>query len=133
MGLNIRFRDPRWLHGPGDRRRVPKLAADIRYDVGCEDDVLEHCQEIGPMMFQSHYVLGQARARQGDKERAGYHLQRHREILDTRVKIHSLERRAGRNPRDAEVRRELVRLYTELDMSKHADFWRRAADAIGRE
>lgn len=95
--------------------------------------LLARLLEIEPMMFQTHYVLGQARARQDDKERAGYHLQRHREILDTRVKIHSLERRAGRNPRDAEVRRELVRLYTELGMSKHADFWRRAADAIGRE
>jgi len=90
--------------------------------------VMQELLEIEPMQFETHYVLGQALARQGETDRAKEHLDMHRRILDTRVRIHGLERRAGRNPKDAVVRVELVRLYNELDMTEHAEFWRRAAE-----
>jgi tetratricopeptide (TPR) repeat protein len=93
--------------------------------------IMERLLGIDPMNFQAHYVLGQTYARRGERERAQEHLAMHRRILDTRVRIHSLERRAGRNPRDTEARLELVRLYEELGMTDHANFWRRASASSG--
>lgn len=90
--------------------------------------IMEELLKIEPMQSEAHYVLGQALARRSETDLATEHLQMHKRILDTRVKIHGLERRAGRNPRDAEVRAELVRLYERLGMTEHAEFWRRAAE-----
>jgi tetratricopeptide (TPR) repeat protein len=90
-------------------------------------EILERLLEIEPMSYQAHYRLGQAYARQGQRERAQQHLAMHQRILDLRVRIHSLERRAGRNPRDTEARSELIRSYEALGMTAQANFWRRAA------
>jgi thioredoxin-like negative regulator of GroEL len=89
-------------------------------------EIIQRLLELDPMNFQAHYVLGQICARQGQRERAEQHLAMHRKILDTRVQIHALERRAGRNPNDDEARSELIRLYELLGMNQQAQFWRRA-------
>ncbi|MCL4203721.1 MAG: tetratricopeptide repeat protein [Pirellulaceae bacterium] len=96
-------------------------------------EIIQRLLELDPMNFQAHYVLGQICARQGQRERAEQHLAMHRKILDTRVQIHTLERRAGRNPNDSEARSELIRLYELLGMTDHAQFWRRAAATSGYE
>jgi hypothetical protein len=64
--------------------------------------------------------------RQSLENPAGSIERMHRKILDTRVQIHALERRAGRNPNDDEARSELIRLYELLGMNQQAQFWRRA-------
>ena len=107
----------RWLT---KSQSVPELDAAI--------DNLLRLLEQDPLHREAHYVLGQAYARRQDKELAQAHLALHRRILDTRVRIHGLERRAGRNPRDMESRQELVRLYRELGMNEHAEFWLRTID-----
>ncbi|MCH5373258.1 MAG: tetratricopeptide repeat protein [Planctomycetes bacterium] len=94
-------------------------------------ELLNRLLELDAMNFQAHYVMGQVCARQGEREQAEHHLALHRQILDTRVKIHTLERRAGRNPHDEEARSELIRLYQALGMSEQAEFWRRAAQSSG--
>lgn len=90
--------------------------------------IMHELLKIEPMQSEAHYVLGQALARQGEADRAKEHLETHRRILDTRVRIHALERRAGRNPKDMEVREELVQLYERLGMTDHADFWQRSIE-----
>ncbi len=90
------------------------------------ETLLRRLLDLDPMNFHAHYVLGQVSARQGERDRAEHHLALHQKILDTRVRIHTLERRAGRNPHDSEARTELIHLYEQLDMNAHAEFWRRA-------
>ncbi len=90
------------------------------------ETLLRRLLELDPMNFHAHYVLGQVCARQGERDQAEHHLALHQTILDTRVRIHTLERRAGRNPHDSEARAELIHLYELLGMTAHADFWRRA-------
>jgi hypothetical protein len=82
---------------------------------------------------EAHYVLGQAYARRGDRERAQNHLEMHRQILDTRVRLHRLERLAGKNPHDVETRLEIVKLYEQLGMADLANFWRRAATSAQQQ
>lgn len=94
-------------------------------------ETIERLLELDPMNFQAHYVLGQITARLGQRERAQQHLALHRKILDARVEIHTLERRAGRNPNDTEAQTQLIHLYDSLGMTQHAEFWRRASRISG--
>lgn len=120
--------DPRAIDALLLRGRI--LFAKNRIDEAC--DTLVQLVEIDPMNNDGHYVLGQALARRGDSEAAQFHLDQHRKLLDTRVLIHRLERRAGNDPTDVEARLELARLYEELSLSEQAAFWRQAAYAVRR-
>jgi tetratricopeptide (TPR) repeat protein len=88
--------------------------------------------QLQPMHPEAHYVVGQAYARRGDRDRAQLHLQRHRQILDTRVRLHRLERIAGKDPGDVQTRLEIVKLYEQLSLPDLANFWRRAAASAQR-
>lgn len=99
------------------------------YDAACLH--LENMLALQPSDSDANYLLGQACARRGDTARAEQYLERFQRLRAIRAEIHRLERRAGRNARDSEARQELVRLYDELEMPQHADFWRRAGQEAG--
>jgi Flp pilus assembly protein TadD len=90
--------------------------------------LLERLVELDPTNNEAHYLLGQTLARRGETEAAERHLRQHRKLLDLRVRIHRLERVAGKATDDVGVRLELVQLYEELELSEMARFWQRAAD-----
>jgi len=91
---------------------------------------LETLTEIDPSNFEAHYLLGQALSRSGETERARRELALHQKLLNAKVEIHQMERRAGRNPADVEVRRELANRYREIGLTDLADFWERAASSV---
>lgn len=94
--------------------------------------ILSRLAEIDPTNNEAHYLLGQTLARRGETEVAQKHLDQHRLLLDLRVKIHRLERVAGKDPTDVETRRELVTLYERLGLPEQARFWRRAAESASQ-
>jgi tetratricopeptide (TPR) repeat protein len=83
--------------------------------------------QFDPSNFEAHCLLGQAHSRSGDTERARRELELHQKLLNAKVQIHQLERRAGQNPADVEVRRELANRYREIGLVDLAEFWERAA------
>lgn len=66
----------------------------------------------------------------GQRELAQKHLTLQRELLDKKVRLYQLEREAGRNPSDPEVREELAVLYAEIGLLAMEQFWRSAAKAL---
>ena len=69
-----------------------------------------------PFSSQSHYLLGQALAREGETEQAQRHLDTHRRLLDAGVRLHRLQRQLGRDPDNATLQREIARLARELGL-----------------
>jgi len=92
-------------------------------------ELLERITQSSPMHPEAHFLAGQAHGRLGDRVRSESHLRLHERILDTRVRLHRLERVAGRNPGDRETRSEIVRLYRDLGLHEQADFWQRALES----
>jgi len=90
-------------------------------------DVLKTTVQVDPMNTEAHYLLGQAYARNGDADKAKEQIERHRKVLDTKIELYRLERRAARDANDAAVRQELARRYEEIGASEAAAFWRREA------
>jgi tetratricopeptide (TPR) repeat protein len=88
---------------------------------------LETLINADPSNFEAHYLLGQALSRSGETERARHELKLHQKLLNAKVQIHQMERRAGQNPADVEVRRELANRYRDIGLTDLADFWVRAA------
>lgn len=88
-------------------------------------ELLERITEVSPAHREAHFLMGQALGRLGDHIQSEFHVRIHQRLLDTRVRLHRLERAAGRNPADQRVRMELVRLYRELGLDEQADFWQR--------
>jgi tetratricopeptide (TPR) repeat protein len=84
---------------------------------------------IDPISTEAHYLLGQTYNQQGAVEKAKHHLALQHRLLDTRVRLHQLERRAAQYPSDAQLRREIAALYSELGADELAQFWQRAAAA----
>ncbi len=93
-------------------------------------EVFEKLVQIAPTYSNAYYALGQAYARHGDKQQAENYLAQHQRLLTLSVRIHSLERRAGRNPTDADVRLELAQLYEELGNAEVAQRWKHAAESL---
>jgi predicted Zn-dependent protease len=83
-----------------------------------------------PLSNAAHYSLGQALARLGQRELAQKHLNTHRRLLDASVRLHRLERQAGREPNNAAIRREIAGIYKSLGVDDAADHWEQAADAV---
>jgi hypothetical protein len=49
--------------------------------------------------------------------------------LDSKVRLYELEQQAAHEPRNEAVRRELAKLYSEIQLPDLAAFWERAAIA----
>lgn len=93
-------------------------------------EVLERAIAEEPSEEQAYYQMGQAYARLGKDDLATAFLNQHRQILDTKVRLHELEHKAAIEPGNVAVRKEIADLYAEIGLPELADFWRRAADAI---
>ena len=91
--------------------------------------VLQRAVQADPLSFSAHYALGQAQARLGDREAAEKTFDRSRQIRKARTEIFRLERQAGREPRNADVRRKLASLHAKLGVTRQEQFWSHAADA----
>ena len=91
--------------------------------------ILRTAVELSPSDEQIHYQLGQAYARNGEKELANKSLAQHRLLLDKKVSIHEMEELAAKDPLNVTVRVELAHSYAELGLIELADFWTRAAIA----
>jgi Flp pilus assembly protein TadD len=93
--------------------------------------MFENVQVIDPADEQAYYQLGQAHARSGNKDKGREYLGQHRRLLDAKIALYSLEQKAAREPQNAQVRKELAAAYSEIGLSRLADFWMRAARASG--
>ncbi len=82
-----------------------------------------------PNNAEAHYLLGQTLARRGEKVESQRYLNFHRQLLDAKVRINSLERLAGRDPRNVAVRHELSKMYHDLGLDAVAKSWDAAASA----
>lgn len=91
-------------------------------------DTLEATVRADPLHTEAHYLLGQALARSGDAARAKEQIARHRKVLDSKIELYKLERRASRDPSDTAVRLELARRYEELGLPDVAEFWRNSLE-----
>ncbi len=90
-------------------------------------EVLKTSLEHDPSAHDAHFQIGQAYARLNQTDLANRHLAQHRKLLDSKVRMFELEQQAAREPRNGAVRRELARMYAEIDLPDLAAFWKRAA------
>jgi tetratricopeptide (TPR) repeat protein len=97
-----------------------------REDFQAAVPILEKAVDRARSEEKAHYLLSQAYARTGQPDMAKESLAWHRLILDTKVRLQALERQAAREPRNVEVRKELVEEYEKIGLRDLADFWRRA-------
>jgi predicted Zn-dependent protease len=89
-------------------------------DVRRAIDILTNISQQRPIDADVQYLLGQAYARDLQTKLAEKHLQRHRLLRDTKVRINTLERQAGLHPNDLEVRETLANLYESLGLTEQA-------------
>ena len=92
--------------------------------------ILEQVVALRPTDGDSHYLLGQAYARQQRREQAQTHLKLHRQLRKEAGRINSLERLAKRRPDDVQVRRSLMALFLELGLHDQAEQWEAAIKSI---
>ncbi|WP_153558361.1 tetratricopeptide repeat protein [Roseimaritima sediminicola] len=95
-------------------------------------EIFQRLLEIAPSQEQAYYQLGQAYARLDEPERASEYLEKHRQLLDAKVRLYSLEQRAAAEPYNREVREELVASYQEIGLEELAEFWKRSLDLLPR-
>ena len=91
--------------------------------------LLRNCVRDAPANQDAHYLLGQALARIGEVAEAKQHLELHRQLLDLKVRINGLERQAGQQPTNIEVRQLLARLYRQIGLTQQAELWEEAVNA----
>lgn len=84
---------------------------------------LRECIIRAPANQDAHYLLGQALARSGKSAEAKVQLEKHRELLDLKVRINALERQAGRERNNVEVRLTLADLYRKIGLTEQAKHW----------
>ncbi len=99
-------------------------------DVRRAIDVLTNVSRRRPIDADVQYLLGQAYARDQQLELAEKHLQLHRQLRDTQVRINTLERQAGLHPNDREVRQTLANLYESLGLPEQARQWRSSSNTF---
>ncbi len=92
-------------------------------------DILTNVSRRRPIDADVQYLLGQAYARDQQLELAEKHLQLHRQLRDTQVRINTLERQAGLHPNDREVRATLANLYESLGLTEQARQWRSSGNS----
>jgi len=90
-------------------------------------ELLQRTLKLSPTEERAHYQLGQAYARLGDEAQATQSLQKHRHLLDEKVRLYGLEETAGREPYNVQVRQELSLAYGRLGLTAQAEYWRSAA------
>lgn len=88
---------------------------------------LRDCIARSPANQDAHYLLGQALARTGKSAEAKAQLEKHRELLDLKVRINTLERQAGHERDNVQVRLTLADLYQKIGLTEQAKHWRDAA------
>ncbi len=91
--------------------------------------VLQTAVEVAPTAEQAYYQLGQAHARRGDQDHARDFLEKHRRLLNAKVRLYQLEQRAVQEPHNVNVRMELAEKYAQIGLTALAEFWTRAARA----
>lgn len=94
---------------------------------------LELLINVQPTSHEGHYTLGQVLSALGDRDAARQHLAIQRQLLDKKVELYSLERTAGRESKNREVRLELAEKYAEIGLPIVAEFWKKAAETLGPE
>ena len=108
------------------------LIARIRLSSSEPQKVIETMKDLveyEPGNNEAYYLLGQAYAQSGNPEQAKHYLALHQELRAINVRINELERRAGRDSTDVEVRRELALSYEKIGIPQLKEFWERAATA----
>jgi tetratricopeptide (TPR) repeat protein len=112
------------------------LKGKVLVDTGRLEDaieVLKTALRYDPSAQDAHFQIGQAYARLGEKDLANHHLALHRKLLDSKVRLYELEQKAAHEPQNVAVRRELAKLYAEIQLPELAAFWERAAIAAESE
>jgi tetratricopeptide (TPR) repeat protein len=92
-------------------------------------EVLELALQVEPSSEEACFQMGQAYARMGKPELANRYSERHRKLLDNKVRLYELEQQAAHQPHNVAVRLELAELYASIELHDLAAFWARAADA----
>ncbi|MBI2477911.1 MAG: tetratricopeptide repeat protein, partial [Planctomycetia bacterium] len=103
------------------------LIAEQEFEEGVA--ILERALKVEPSSEEACFQIGQAYARLDQPELAKQYLDRHRKLLDNKVRLYELEQRAAHDPYNVALRLELAELYTSIEMHDLAAFWARAADA----
>lgn len=86
---------------------------------------------LDPTMHDGHYSLGQVYARLGQRDKATTEFRLHRQLSDRKMELYRLERQAGREPANRELRERIAGLYEEIGLTELAQFWRRASGNAG--
>lgn len=105
------------------------LVGERQFEEGVE--ILELALKVEPSSEEACFQLGQAYARMEQPELANRYLERHRKLLDSKVRLYELEQQAAHEPHNVAIRLELAELYTSIELHDLAAFWARAADAAG--
>ncbi len=92
-------------------------------------EILQTALKHDPSAHDAHFQIGQTYARLNQADLANHHLALHRKLLDSKVRLYELEQQAAHEPRNVAVRRELAKLYSEIQLPDLAAFWERAAIA----
>ena len=92
-------------------------------------EVLERALKLEPSSEEACFQLGQAYARMEKPELANRYLERHRKLLDSKVRLYAMEQQAAHEPHNVALRLELSELYASIELHDLAAFWARAADA----
>jgi tetratricopeptide (TPR) repeat protein len=90
--------------------------------------VLRKAVAADPTNHGAHHLLAQAYARAGEPAQAAAHLASQRRLLDQKTRIHQLERQAGREPTNVEIRLELARLCGQVGWTDLQREWLHAAE-----
>ena len=93
--------------------------------------LFEKVLAIDPADEQAYYQLGQSHARAGDKDQGRKFLEQHRRLLDAKIELFALEQKEAREPLNSEVRHRLATAYSDIGLTRLAEFWTRAARASG--
>lgn len=105
------------------------LVGERQFEEGVE--ILEQALKVEPSSEEACFQLGQAYARMEQPELAKRYLERHRKLLDNKVRLYAMEQQAAHEPHNVGIRLELAELYTSIELHDLAAFWARAADAAG--
>lgn len=92
--------------------------------------ILTSLVESFPYEAEAHYLVGQTLARLKRADEARRHLDRHQALVRAKTAIHKLQRQAGREPNNMQIRLELVRLCDEVRWVEKSAFWSDSVEAI---
>ncbi len=118
-------------YSPAERVDAIVLQSTILLDRSETDKaipLLRECVKDAPANQDAHYLLGQALSRTGHLDEARSQMETHRKLLDLKVRINSLERQAGHEPANVEVRQTLSQLYNQIGLTEQAKLWQDAAN-----